>query len=322
VLLCGQTYAQHLASLCLAATAYFGLRAARERRLLHFALAGAALGLGCLTRPSMTSVAPVLAIAAWVAVRRGHSPALPTAAGALLAACAAVVVVMPAAAHNARAGAGWTLSTNNERNLFLGNNPYTPDYKTSHLGQRSLDELDVGTRAYLESFYDRPDARTAMRDEALTFIRAHPFRSALRTLNRATSFWGFDYLATREIQSWLGARTAPLLPIFALEAGGYFVVAVLALLGILGKAGAGESAPRSWLLGLTLAYQAPYAIAFSGGAYHFPAMPLLMPFAGIAAAEGTVGLKALLAGRAVRFALIAFALLQVQYAWYALEFAG
>jgi 4-amino-4-deoxy-L-arabinose transferase-like glycosyltransferase len=322
VLLCGQTYAQHLASLCLAATAYFGLTAARRRRLVDFALAGAALGLGCLTRPSMMSVTPVLAVGALFMVRRSRQPALALAAGASLAVLAALVVVVPAVAHNARAGAGWTLSTNNERNLFLGNNPYTPDYKTSHLGQRSLDELDPAARAYLESFYDRPDARVAMRNEALEYIRAHPGRSALRTFNRTTSFWGFDYLMTREIQGWLGAPAPALLPVLALEAGGYFAIAALALLGMIGKAGPAEAGPRAWLLALSLAYEAPYAIAFSGGAYHFPVMPLVIPFAAIAVSRGAAGLKELLACRRAQVALVAFTLLQVQYAWHAVELAG
>ncbi len=334
-LLCGQTYAQHLAALCLALLAYFGLRAVREGKLWQFASAGAALGIGCLTRPSMLSVVPVLAVGLWLAARRHDVRLRHLVAGGVLGSCVALAFLGPVLAHDAHAGAGWTLSTNNERNLFLGNNPYTPDYKTSQLGQRSLDELDPETRGYLESFYERADARSAMRDEAIAYVRAHPLRSALRTFNRTISFWGFDYLATREIQKWYGIGTVRALPLLALEAGGYVALAVLAMVGVLGMRGLGsgssgerESGERGWvwwLLGLVAAYEVPYAVAFSGGAYHFPVVPLLVPFAAAALSrlveEGVDGVRSLLATKGARVALAVFAAVQVQYAWYAVAFA-
>ena len=169
---------------------------------------GSRSGLGVLTRPSMVSVAPVVAAAWALAAHRQPLARRAIAAGGAAAVCIGLACVLPVCAHDARCGAGWTVSTNNERNLFLGNNPYTPDYKTSHLGQRSLDELEPGTRRYLESFYARVDERAAMQHAAIDYMRRHPARTSLRTLNRATSFWGFDYLASREIQSWRGGTTA------------------------------------------------------------------------------------------------------------------
>ncbi|HXN32329.1 MAG TPA: glycosyltransferase family 39 protein, partial [Polyangiaceae bacterium] len=232
VLLCGQTYAQHLAALCLAAVAYFGLRALRERRIALFVATGAALGVGCLTRPSMASVAPILGVAWGLTAHRHRASLRGLCAGAILAACTTLVFVLPAQAHDLRAGAGWTMSTNNERNLLLGNNPYTPDYKTSHLGQRSLEDLPADARSYLESFYARPDARSAMEHAALAYMAHHPLRTAWRTLHRATSFWGFDYLGSREIQRWRGWSTRAALPLLALDAGSYVAVAALALAGL------------------------------------------------------------------------------------------
>src|SRR6202035_2087785 len=114
----------------------------------------------------------------------------------------------------------------------------------------------------------RPDARAAMQREALSYVLAHPFRSAWRTLNRAVAFWGFDYLASREMHAWRGAGALVLLPLMALEAGGYLVVAMLALVGIFVGQHSYAPSARAWLVGLVLAYEAPYAIAFSGGTYH------------------------------------------------------
>jgi 4-amino-4-deoxy-L-arabinose transferase-like glycosyltransferase len=320
VVLSGQTYAQHLAALCLAAVAYFGLRALRDRRRSLFAWTGTALGLGCLTRPSMVSVVPVL-LAAWAYTARRHRGSLrPLGLGAALTACCALALVIPAQVHDWRAGAGWTISTNNERNLWLGNNPYTPDYKTSHLGQRSLDELPAEARSYLESFYARPDARAAMRSATLQYVVHHPLRTALRTFNRATSFWGFDYLGSREIQNWRGWSTREAMPVLALEVGSYVAVAALALVGLLALSGACAPGWRSWLVALIVAYQVPYAIAFSGGTYHFPVMPLVVPFAAAAMASGfEAWRRSRVRKRAALVALGAFALIQAEYAYFALS---
>jgi 4-amino-4-deoxy-L-arabinose transferase-like glycosyltransferase len=322
VLLCGQSYAQHLAALCLAATAFYGLRAARDGGPLVFVAAGVALGLGILTRPSMGSVVPVLAVA-W----GGRSLREPTGAGrrratwgAAIGAVAALACVTPAYVHDARAGAGWTLSTNNERNLFLGNNPYTPDYKTSHLGQRALGELEPEARDYLTSFYRRADARAAMQREALSYMEMHPARTTLRTLNRTTSFWGFDYLASRSIQNWRGWGPAVTLPLLALEGGSYLVVAALALVALFAMRGHGDRGGRAWLVALAVAYEVPYALAFSGGTYHFPVFPVLVALAAIAAAHPRQAWHDLRNPRQCRgawAALAGFALLQAQYGYYA-----
>jgi hypothetical protein len=238
-------------------------------------------------------------------------------------------------ARNHRAGAGWTISTNNERNLFLGNNPYTPDYKTSHLGQRPLAELDPEAGRYLASFYARPDARAAMRRAALAYMAQHPARTALRTVNRATSFWGFDYLASREIQKWrsgrAGAAAAERAPaaggtspagwvLLGLEAGGYLATAALALVALFGRRreGAGPEATRAWLVALVLAYELPYTLAFSGGTYHFPVAPLLLPLAATAAVRWRDAWREVCRGGAACWALGAFAVLQAQYGYYAI----
>jgi 4-amino-4-deoxy-L-arabinose transferase-like glycosyltransferase len=317
VLLCGQTYAQHVAALALVALAYFGLRAIRENAVWLYAAAGGALGLGCLARPSAISVIPVFAVAS-VATRAAPGARQRRLLGAVCAAGIALACVVPVLVHDARAGAGWTLSTNNERNLFLGNNPYTPDYKTSHLGQRSMDDLAPDARAYLASFYARPDARAAMQREAFRYMATHPARTALRTANRTTSFWGFDYLASREIQSWLGLSASATLPLLAIEAGSYLVVAVLALLALTALPRAGDRGWRFWLLALSLAYEAPYALAFSGGTYHFPVTPLLIPLAAVAFVHGKVVWRRLLAWRAPQIALAALVLIEAQYAYYAI----
>ena len=322
VLLSGQTYSQHLCALCVVSVAYFGMRALREQRLDLFAAAGAAMGLGCLTRPSMASLAPVLLAALVLSARRSRHGTSALAVGAVAGCVVALILVVPVQAHNAGAGAGWTISTNNERNLFLGNNPFTPDYKTSHLGQRALDELPPDVRAYLGSFYGAPAPRAAMEHAALEYIVDHPVRSAKRTIFRATSFWGFDYMASREIQKWRGWRTPMLLPVLALEAGSFIAVGALALAGLMRRSGSCDPAWRRWLLALVLAYEAPYAIAFSGATYHFPVMPLVIPFAAVALTNRDASWRRAWGSKAVIIALAVFAVVQIQSAIVAVTFGA
>src|SRR5262249_39079650 len=62
VMLTPQCYSQHFAALFLLAVAYFGGRALQEGRILWSALAGLALGAGCLTRPSMLALVPIVVL--------------------------------------------------------------------------------------------------------------------------------------------------------------------------------------------------------------------------------------------------------------------
>ena len=181
VMLTPQCYSQHFAALALLALAYFGGRALKEGRPHLYGFAGLALGAGCIVRASMLALVPIVAALffakAWRSLRaRATSPATRrrVLAGMVLAPALAVLVILPVEAHNATRGVGWQISTNTERNLFLGNNPYTHDYKTSHLGQRSLAELEPATRAYLEGFFWLPDARERMQAEAFRFMREPP----------------------------------------------------------------------------------------------------------------------------------------------------
>lgn len=326
VMLSAQPYSQHLAGLWLLLFAYWGLRAISEGRLALYAGAGFAYGLGCLTRPSMLSVLPVLGIlAAMYTLRskgRGLKPSRGAALGVVLFAVAAGAWIGPVMAHNHAHQAGVVISTNNERNFFYGNNPYTPNYKTSHLAQRMFEDLDIEAQQYLSRFYQQPNRREAMLNEALRFIRENPELTLYRTWNRATSFWGFDYLSSRLIQAHAKLGTAGLLGLLALEAGSYLVVMALAIIGLCCFAARMRGDWKVWLLALIVAYKLPYTLAFSGGTFHFPVMWLIFPFAGGALIElrskrGRARAWARMrASRSVWCALAALVLIQIEYAYH------
>ena len=164
------------------------------------------------------------------------------------------------------------------------------------------------------------------------YIASHPGRTAWRTLNRIRGFWGFDYLSSRIVQNWAGLRKVGLLALLALEGGGYVLCCVLVLLG--GLLWTGSTAPRvddpvsasrrytaAWLLLLVLAYQVPYMLAFSGGTYHFPVIPLLLPFAGLALVllrERRDEVLRTLRRPAFLLGLAVFLIIQLEYAYYAI----
>ena len=77
---------------------------------------------------------------------------------------------------------------------------------------------------------------------------------------------------------------------------------------------------RRWLVALVFAYEAPYMIAFSGGTYHFPVMPLVIPFAAVALAQGMDAWRRVATTRGVAIAFVIFALVQLQCAYAAIAF--
>jgi hypothetical protein len=306
LMLGGQTYSQHFASCALVwgvglwvrgswfrvpgsgfnvQRSKFGVRGSwLSRKILYPLAAGMIWGLGCLVRPSMLSLFPVF-VGSLLLVRgsqAGFKPALLW----LFVGCA--VLVVPVMKFNASHGAGWVVSTNNERNFFLGNNPYTPLYKTSQLAQRSINDHSPAVQAYLRSYYEQDKPRQTMMSAAVEHIKNRPGLFVLRCLNRFRAFWGFDYIASREIQQWADWGWAGLCALLVFEAGGYVVLMGLVVLGILvcvpGLAGANggfQTRAPLLLLAFVLFYQAPYCLAFSAGTYHYPAVWLLMPFAAL-----------------------------------------
>lgn len=328
VLMTSQVVSQPLELTFLLAATLALLRGLRTDRWTWLAGAGLALGAGVLVRPSLLSVVAVLGggavVLAYRAVQGMAAVSGRTAVGGALAGSLAVLAVLaPIAAHNHAQGAGWTLSTNNAYNLFLGNNPHTPLYKTNHLASRSGKALPPEVRADLRSFDRSESPQAVMMAEVVRFVREHPGETLLRTTNRMREFWGFDYVASRRIQIAYDLGLGGLFGLLMLEAGGYVVLMLLVLAGLVEG--------RIWrrretaLVGLLMAgYQIPYWVAFSAGTYHFTAVGLLVPLAAAGAAaldEVRRDRRTLRAPRTLAVAAGLFLLLQVEYAYFTYLYA-
>jgi 4-amino-4-deoxy-L-arabinose transferase-like glycosyltransferase len=351
VLLSCSSFSQYLSLFCLTGTAVFGYRLLKScaprfacddevgcrplrpecrpfDRARGALLTGAFLGVGCLTRPSLMAVValvPVAAAVAWWWTWRGDRRRGAMRFGVSAAATCAVAfaVALPVIRHNVRTGGGFTLSTNNERNVFLGNNPFTPHYKTGHFAQRSLEELPADVQNYLRGYYESENPRQAMKQAAMTYIREHPGITLLRTANRARAFWGFDYIGSRQFQQAFGLASAGFYALLAVEAGGYAAVMLLAIAGLVLTLRRLPIGGTLWLLGLIAASAAPYCLAFSAGAYHFPTMGLVIPFAACGCVSLTDGTwREIVRRRTFWIGLAAFLVIQIEYAWFSLRHAG
>jgi hypothetical protein len=260
--------------------------------------------------------------------RRGASAIPGLALGAASFGAAAVLVVLPALEHNHARGQGWTVSTANEQNLWFGNNPYTPNYKTWHLGQHDPGDFPPRIAAYLRSFgAGHPPTRrerSEMLRETERFVLAHPGVTALRTVNRVRAFWGFDYTMTVDIRDTLRVGRAATAALFALEVGGYLLVMTLFFVGVLFARDRTRPGAVPFVALLVGGFQLAYAFSYAAGRWHFPVLGLLLPFAALgviwlASAPGRVAVI----GSSPRFWLVlaAFAAVQAEYALFVWKLA-
>lgn len=323
ILMSGQPYSQPLASVALLLAVYWIWRAWKENRIGLFLLGGIALGIGTLTRSSMLSMLPVLGVIWLILLSRAwrrNEPRRAIVAGPVMGLLVVIAIILPFMHFNAQRGAGWSLSTNNEANFFDGNCPYTHFYKTSHLSVRDLKLVDSATRAYIHYFVNLPNARQAMMDEALRYMAEHPFTTANRTLSRIRTFWGFDYVTSREIQNFYGFGNLPLAALLLYESGGYVITGILVIIGLFLARDRIIPPGIRFLLWMVIAYQIPYMISYSAGNYHFPTMWLLMPFAGAGLARITPWRReiweTIRRNRKLWIALGIFVLIQIEYAYW------
>lgn len=270
------TAALFAASICLAIVAY------KNERLSYWTLACILMSMSVITRPA-TLLVSFLAAGALLVIWKRHSRIRARVGLALMVLTIChVAVMLPVMSHNASQGQGYTLSTNNEWNLLVGNNPFTPDYKTGHFGQRTFDKLPDDARAYLRQIlpHEQPafatlSQRACMKDSAVAYIANHPIRTLYRVTNRFRGFWGMDYTASREIQNTYGLSGKVTAILLFFEGAGFLAILVLWLTGML-TGGVGKPANQLTLL-LVAASMAPYLVAFSVAKYHTVVLPLLFP---------------------------------------------
>ena len=331
-MMAAQPFSFDIPLLCINLAALFGLRAWESERpvsrLVDYAVVGVALGFAAVTRPSTLSIAIALVGAALIVIWRRYkanepTQAWPFVAGVAVAAVFAVATMTPAVIHNENYDQGLTLSVNNELNTWLGNNPYTPSYRTNYLGQHPVRDFPPEVGTYMRRFnygrFPSKERREKVQDETIRFVEHHPAVTALRSFNRVREFWGFDYTISNLFRvEWAkGAKYEALGLIF--EAGAYFVLALLCFIALIFARELFKPGAIWFLLALIVTFQLPYVFVYAGGRWHYPVLGLL-------AVIGGAGLywlmntpdrwRRLRDSTAFWVCTIVFALIQLEYAYY------
>jgi len=280
---------------------------------------GAALGAAVLMRPSVVFLAagvPIFIMVRWRSVK-GGLVALGVAA-ALVAPWLVKVKVMT--------GDFVFVNYATSRNLYIGNNEWTPLYKTWWLGSRN--EAGVVPRGFAAE-----DARIralppaeeerAYRALATDHIQSEPGRFAVRTLNRIRGYFAFDTYTGTVLGKFCKLPAALGLSVIALDALFYIALMALSIVAFHAPRGLGTGrVTRATLLWIVAAYAVPHWIAFSHPMYHIPVVPLLaIPGAVLLAQLGGMDRQALATARqslrrrrAMLIVLAVFFAVQVEWA--------
>jgi hypothetical protein len=287
-------------------------RCAQGAGWTEYLLLGGSLGVLSLVRPS---VLPLLVVLPALIIVRRRSFAGPAAAVAL--GCALIFGWM-VRAH--QLSGLWVVNTSNGVNLYYGNNPWTPMYRTwyfgSHAKPGSEEILDFPKyAATLERVSALPaEQRSAEYQRlAVSYVKHNPGTFLLRSLNRVRCYWGFDTFTAANLRSVPGWMHSLFAPVLALDALCFLAVAGFAAYWI---ACAPWSFWRYWdtwlLAGTIFLYSLPYWVTMSHPTYHFPVMvPLAL--LGMKAREAAAGAERRWTGWV---GLVVLGLIQVEWLYY------
>ncbi|RMG29962.1 MAG: hypothetical protein D6730_03140 [Bacteroidetes bacterium] len=252
----------------------------RQKQPGYLLLMGLCWGLLILTRPA--ALAALLACVLWMVWAKRPSEAAASLKNRLkevLLVCLLPVLLLggwEAKVYEMTGRVVW-INEANSKNFFIGNNPWTPCYKSWWLG--SQDERAnprfsgyYAERARIQALPAR-EQNQAWSRAAWQHIRQQPALFVWRTLSRLRTFWAFDTFAAG---SWWPQHRWLALLLLAADAAAYLLLAFSALAGLWVR----PALPYSSLLGVLVAgYTLPYLLAFSHPNYHLPLMPLLALFA-------------------------------------------
>ena len=264
----------------IALAALFAVKYFRSGRLEQLLVVAIGFAMLVLTRPGSALLVSVLLLLPWMRFTFGYTaavrrPLAQTLVYTFLSGIVVAAVLAPALMFNHDRGAGWVLSTNNERNFFLGNNRFTPTYKTGHMAWRPIEDLSPDAQKYLKESYEAPEPRQAMMKASWSFIRAEPLQFVQRSVNRFLNYWTFDYEQGRRLQLHLVSRGKVSWLPMAVQAVYSVGVLWLFFTTLPTLLRSDRRAIILVMLAAILMYQLPHIIAFSSPVYRTGMMPLI-----------------------------------------------
>jgi 4-amino-4-deoxy-L-arabinose transferase-like glycosyltransferase len=252
---------------------YFTIRAIRARSVGLTAAMGLCLGALTLIRPScalFVLVVPVYFLLNAKQVRMAFVP---------VAVCSLLIAAWLVKAHSLT-GRWVLINEANSENLFFGNNPYTPLFRTWPEGQAEIG-FPAEFRELLQRIRNEPEEVRAhlYRRIALRHILSRPDLFIFRTLNRMRAYFGFPVHHGEPLGRYLGwIKPRWLLPLglTALDVAFYWPIMALAIFCTFHhKFRLISGDPVVAILGAALVYALPYWVTFSQPRFNFPVVPLL-----------------------------------------------
>lgn len=254
----------------------------RPRRLLA-ALAGAALGCSLLTRAA--GLPFLLLVPAWLFFRTRREPSMRLALPLLLAGTALAAITPWEVVLARREGSVVILSTAAGPNLLLGNNPWGSDEEGSPDVKY---QVKRAIAAYAQEHL--VSREVAARNIALEYIATHPDEVPSRILSKLRALWGADTTILRHV---LRAGYPPMPSALAALIWAGLVISFIALVsfGAAGLFGDPERlSERGLILGGIVAVLLPPLVTISSTRMALPALALLCPAFGHAAARVSRGM--------------------------------
>jgi 4-amino-4-deoxy-L-arabinose transferase-like glycosyltransferase len=257
----------------------FLARSIHSSRLTTAAVAGAVLGLVCLTRSSLWPLPLVLCPFLLVAL---SAPVPRRIAVAVVLLAGYTAVVAPWAVRNTRLQGVLTIvDTMGGLNLRMGNYEYTPE-------DRMWDAVSIeGERSWAHALRQERPGQSLTEGEkdkwaqrkAFQYMVAHPGTTLRRCVIRLADFWGLE----REFAA--GVAHGMFVPPrwVGIAASGAMVISFI-VIALTGTTGIWLARPRSWRADVALllpatAIMAAHALTFGHSRYHIPLIPILALYA-------------------------------------------
>jgi len=298
-------------AMLLAAVVYFLLRTISTASRVNAVFLGLCVGYLALLRPS--SLIFVILLPLYLGWRL-KSLITPLTAGMI----AILLVATWIGYVHGKIGRFVQINTANAKNLYYGNNPITPLYRTWWLG--SHHEKDSDLLQNVSSPASDPISQDAEFSRlAKEHILQRPDLFLLRSFNRVCVYFALDPFTGAYLIEDYGFPKLLGLLVIALDAGIYFVIAASSILYFATLGSLKYRKQTSFiLLAITVLYAAPYFVAFSHPRFRFPLNPLLMilcsAFLIAILSQPQTVLREIQHHKAgLVVALVAFALIQVEF---------
>jgi len=267
-----ETYTQLPTATYLVIAAYLMVLINKKPHWVYPVLLGVILGLLILTRASSIILLGLIPFYIIIKARKFSYAFIPVLVSS-------VIVFSWIGKVHQMTGRWIMVNEANSVNFFIGNNPYTPMYKTWWFGSHGEGDPEVPT-AYREMLSNIRSNPPQIQDKlflqaTLNHITSRPDLFLIRTTNRIRNYFAFDtFTGSALISSYSSNKFLGLTVIF-LDALFYCVIMLFAI-RYLFELHLDSSQFRYIVLLLLLAagYATPYWLSFSHPTYHFPVVPL------------------------------------------------